>query len=215
VVRVKKLKMPKAEIEFEVRDKDGKLVRKGKMPANSWVGNIIGLLSSLTKGATSATSTTSIYPVITRADLKDVAGAAKGLFMIGAVGNTIYGGEAPSGSASFGIKIGTNDLAVTLSQVDLQASIAHGTGAGQMLYGATTVESLVTNASWYFRVIRTFTNNSGGTVTVREMGMFLHYSASGVPSNYYMLARDVLPSPINVANGQTLTLRYIVSHSLA
>jgi hypothetical protein len=98
----------------------------------------------------------------------------------------------------------------------LGALIGHGTGSGQLSYGATVVESLTKNSVWYFRIIRTFTNNSGATVTVREVGLYVRLGLATSPYYYScMLARDVPTPPITVPNGSTLTLRYIISHSLS
>jgi len=201
-------KLPKAVIEFEVRDKDGKLIQKGKFPAKSWVGNIIRLLNALWRTWATASSG-SVYVYSTPAVLLDTTNTARELYLWAtASGN--YGGCAPSGDMSAGILVGASDTPVSLAQYNLQSLIAHGTGAGQLLYGATSVESLTIDGTYYFRIVRTFTNNSGATITVREIGLFLKPLAQS-----FMFARDVLASPINVPNGSTLTLRYIISHSLS
>jgi hypothetical protein len=209
-------KLPKAVIEFEVRDKDGKLIQKGKFPAKSWVGNIIGLLSCLVSGMTCTTSVSG-YGGYSRTDLTDVGSTARGLFMGCFSGGSVLGGNAGAGVDTFGILIGTSDTPVALSQFALGAKITHGTGSGQMQYGASTVDVMVKNSSWYFRAIRTFTNGSGATITVREIGLFLRLPITNASDGYapFMLARDVPASPINVPSGSTLTLRYIISHSLS
>jgi hypothetical protein len=200
-------KLPKAVIEYEVRDKDGKLIEKGKFPAKSWVGNIIRLLNALWN-IWAPNAGGSVQYITTPAVLLDTTNTARALTIVtGAAGS--FGGAAPAGDTSAGILVGTSDTPVSLAQYNLLGLIAHGTGAGQLSYGATTVESLVIDTIYYFRIIRAFTNSSGATVTVREIGLFLK------PNQYsYMFARDVPASPINVPNGSTLTVRYIISHSL-
>jgi hypothetical protein len=206
-------KLPKAVIEYEIRDKNGKLLSKGKFPAKSWVGNVIALLSSLISywgGGTSGSY------FIGRSDVIDTGGSARSLVLGAGSAAVNLGGAAPSGESTAGIVVGTSDTPVTLSQYNLQAPISHGTGAGQLSYGATTVEPLVKDTTWYFRVIRTFTNNSGASITVREIGLFVRLGMGGSPYNFNcMLARDVLTSPITVPNGSTLTVRYIISQSLS
>jgi hypothetical protein len=206
-------KLPKAVIEYEVRDKNGKLTEKGKFPAKSWVGNIVGLLSSII--ATWAVSSSS-YALSTRGDLTDTGGNARSTMLgTGNVGVTL-GGGAPAGEASAGIVVGSSDMPVSIGQWRLDSQIGHGTGSGQLQYGATTVDSLIKNTTWFFRIVRTFTNGSGTTLTVREIGLYVRLGLSTSPYYYScMLARDVPPSPINVPNGSTLTVRYIISHSLA
>jgi hypothetical protein len=201
-------KLPKAVIEFEVRDKDGKLIQKGKFPAKSWVGNIIRLLNAL--WGTWATPTTgSPYMYSTPTVLLDTTNTARAL-CLWTTDSGACGGAAPAGNTSAGILVGASDAPVSLGQFNLQSLIAHGTGSGQLLYGATSVESLTIDGTYYFRIVRTFTNNSGATITVREIGLFLKPLAQS-----FMFARDVLASPINVPNGSTLTLRYVISYSLS
>jgi len=202
-------KMPSMYIEYEVKDKNGKIIQKGKRKGHSWVGNIIGLLSSLTNRTTSYGCSTPVYYGST--DLVDTTGTAVGVPKGGGV-------NAGSGESNYGIVIGQSDAPVALSQYNLLAKISHGTSSGQMLYNASTAEAMVKDTTWYFRVIRTFTNNSGASIVVREIGLVFNLPAStGSTSGGYnvLLARDVIPNGITVPNGSTLTLRYIISYSLS
>jgi hypothetical protein len=209
-------KLPKAVIEYEVRDKDGKLIEKGKFPAKSWVGNIVGLLSCIISAWSTASG--SYYATApSRADLLDTGGNARGVGLsVAYTGTVTLGGCAPAGDTTAGIVLGSSDTPVSIGQYSLGALITHGTGSGQLTYGATNVESLSKDTTWLFRVVRTFTNNSGASVTVREIGLYVRLGTIS-SSPYYtsvMLARDVPTSPISVPNGSTLTVRYIISHSL-
>jgi hypothetical protein len=201
-------KLPKAVIEYEVRDKNGKLIQKGKFPAKSWVGNIIRLLNALWKPWASP-GYSSVYQISTPSVLLDTSNTARNITIVtNSTGN--FGGAAPAGDTSAGILVGTSDSPVSLAQYNLLGLIPNGTGAGQLSYGATVVEDLTTDTTYFFRIVRTFTNNSGASITVREIGLFLK------PNQYsYMFARDVPTSPISVPNGSTLTLRYIISQSLS
>jgi hypothetical protein len=206
-------KLPKAVIEYEVRDKNGKLIEKGKFPAKSWVGNIVGLLSAIL--STWANSTGS-YAVSTRSDLIDTSGTTRNMMIATGASGVTLGGCAPAGDTSAGIVVGSSDTPVSISQYSLGALIPHGTGSGQLSYGAETVESLSKDTTWLFRIVRTFSNGSGASVTVREIGLYVRLGMGASP--YYfscMLARDVPTSPISVPNGSTLTVRYIISHSLS
>jgi hypothetical protein len=202
-------KLPKAVIEFEVRDKDGKLIQKGKFPAKSWVGNVVGLLSAIlsTWGGSSGS-----FAVFTRSDLIDTSGTSRNMGLGATSGGATLGGCAPSGDVSGGIVVGSADTPVSIGQYMLVSLIGHGTGSGQLQYGTTTVETITKNSTWLFRVIRTFSNSSGSTVTVREIGLYARLGSGG---QSVMLARDVPASPINVPAGSTLTVRYIISHSLS
>jgi hypothetical protein len=62
-----------------------------------------------------------------------------------------------------------------------------------------------------FSVTRSFTNNSGGSVTVSEIGIgILIYASDGNLHDTFII-HDILPSPITLANGQVLTVTYIFS----
>jgi hypothetical protein len=209
-------KLPKAVIEYEVRDKNGKLLSKGRFPAKSWVGNIVCFLSDLLKGGTTSSTSTSLYYATTRTDLVDTVNTARGFSIVSGVGSTLFGAEGGVGDVGAGIVVGSGDTPVNLGQYALASLITHGTGSGQLSYGTTTVETLTKDTAWYFRVIRTFTNNSGGSVTVKEIGLYVRLWLRESPYYYScMFARDVLPAPVTVPNGSTLTVRYIISHSLA
>lgn len=206
--------LPKLYIEYEVRDKDGKIVRKGRIKSQSWVGNIVGLLSAII--STWGTVGSGYYAVQTRSDIIDTSGNARATVLATWTTTGNLGGCAPAGDTSAGILVGSSDAPVQIGQYNLQGLISHGTGANQLVYGATNVETITKNGTWYFRVVRTFTNNSGGTVTVREMGLFVKLGCYSSPYIYsVMLARDVISGGINLANGQTLTLRYIIAHSIS
>jgi hypothetical protein len=202
-------KLPKAVIEYEVRDKNGKLIEKGKFPAKSWVGNIIRLLNALWKTWVSVTTTQSKYIYYTPSVLLDTTNTSRALGLFSDASGT-YGGIAPAGDTSAGILVGTSDTPVSLAQYNLLGLISHGTGSGQLSYGATVVEDLTIETTYYFRIIRTFTNNSGASITVREIGLFLKPHVQS-----FMFARDVPTSPITIPSGSTLTVRYIISHSLS
>jgi len=115
--------------------------------------------------------------------------------------------NAPAGNASYGILIGTGDTAVTISDYNLEAKIAHGVGAGQMSYQACSVAvSVVAAPNCGFIVSRSIVNNSGGLITVKESG--IAYDQWTSPQKYYLGLRDVFGSPQDVPNGGSITVNY-------
>ena len=201
-------KLPTAVIEFEVKNENGKTLQKGKFAAKSWVGRIIEVLHSLISAWATSVST---YCCVCTQDVKCASGSTAALAIYAGTG-VIGGGCAPAGADYGGIVVGTSDMAVSLDQYALQAKISNGTGSGQLSYGATTVESITTGTTYMFRVLRTFTNSSGSSITVKELGLFV---AARSGNDSFMLCRDVPASAITVPIGSTLTLRYIISHSLS
>lgn len=211
---MKRNRLPKMHIEWEIKDNNNKLLDKGKMVGHSWVGNLLALISSMFS-AWSAGSAGTYFPVPGRSDIIDTTNTARGFYTIGS-GGIPLGGNAPSGDLTAGILVGSSDTPVSLGQYNLIQRIEHGTGAGQLQYGAMTVESLVKDSVWTLRLVRTFTNATSSTIVVREFGLFLKIYIPVSPTYAsIMLARDVPPSAINIPAGSTLTIRYVISMSVS
>jgi hypothetical protein len=196
--------------EIEVKDKTGKLLKHYETPARSWLKQFIQILKgefATRHGAyygggnvsvVDETGTARAYPRVTNTQVYDFN------MNLSTCGDT--------GDVSQGIIVGTSDTSNTLTTYALGGKISHGTGSGQLLYGAETVED-VTNPSGYdlqFRLTRTFTNNSGSTITVKEVGLLVKKHDNTGTSRSWLVARDVLPSPVDVPDGATLTIRYVV-----
>jgi hypothetical protein len=105
--------------------------------------------------------------------------------------------------STYGIQTGTGTGAESINDTSLGTQIAHGTSAGQLQYGSMTYGAPSTTATTTtFRLTRVFTNGSGGTVTVQEIGL-----VSGNGTNNYLWVRD-LTGAVTVTNGQQLTVNY-------
>jgi len=119
-----------------------------------------------------------------------------------------------SNDNSYGIQIGTGTTTPAITDTRLSSLITNGTGAGQMQYGGVNVTGAVTNTSnntGYITVTRTFTNNSGASITVSEIGLVAWASSYNFGSQqYYLIIHDLLPTPITVPNGSSLSISYEV-----
>ena len=115
--------------------------------------------------------------------------------------------------ASFtGIFCGTGDTAVAIDDYKLEAVIASGVAAGQFDYkGAATIGDVTLDGSQAkFVVSRHPVNNSGGSITVREIGIYA--TAYVAASQKYMCAvRDVLVTPLAVPDGGGITVDYTLA----
>lgn len=124
--------------------------------------------------------------------------------------------QAPSTAAAtldtFGIQVGTGTNAVTANDYALQTKIAHGSGAGQLSYGLTTIPQTtgpaVTGSRAYFDFVRIFTNNSGGDITINELGLVAEEQLQVGTKVYIMYARDKLTTGATVPNGGTIQVKY-------
>jgi len=107
----------------------------------------------------------------------------------------------------FGLVVGTGTNAVAPGDYALQAKIAHGTGVGQLSYGADTVPTVPTTdgSVRYFEHQRIFTNSSGADITVYEFGAIARtYSIA----QYFLMCRDVNPTGVLIQSTKALTLKY-------
>ena len=107
------------------------------------------------------------------------------------------------------IVVGTGNTAPTITDYALQTKIAHGAGAGQMSYSATTFAVPVSDGTTsQFTITRNFANGSGGSITVQEIGLISQVQDETQTNRYFLLIRDVIAGGIVVPNGQTLTVNY-------
>jgi len=117
-----------------------------------------------------------------------------------------------SNDSSYGILIGSGTSAPSIIDDNLSQVISNGTSVGQMQYGAVSVTGAVTNTSTnsgYITVTRTFTNNSGSSITVSEVGLVAWSGNFNIQTNqFYLIIHDLLPSPITVPNGSSLSISY-------
>ncbi len=78
--------------------------------------------------------------------------------------------------------------------------------------------SCVHNANGKTYVARTFTNNTGSDVTIKELGCYL-FAASVPPTTeplsqfpIVMIGRTVLDTPVTIANGDSQTFTYVIEN---
>jgi hypothetical protein len=206
---------PQIAWELEVRDRNGKLLSQKKAPARSWLKAFIVML----KGEFATRHLTSIGNA--NVSVVDETGTARNYPFHYANSVTAYymnlSTLGDAADVTQGIVVGTSDTPNTLTTYALGGKIATGTGSGQLIYGTESIED-VTNPSGndlQFRITRTFTNNSGSTITVKEVGLLIKKFDAGQASRSFLAARDVLPSSVDVPDGATLTIRYVVKITVA
>jgi len=202
-------------VEIELKDKDGKIILKKKFRSKSFVANFLRIINLYMK-TQGLTSYSTLYATAFSAGVKNHSGTAVNTVIASAYSDKpapILFVAAPSSEANYGIRVGSGSSTPTPTDYNLASPIAHGTGSGQLVYGSVSVEDVIIDGNTvYFRIIRTFSNSSGATVTVREIGLSMRtWVALWNTWDYVLLARDVLSSSVDVPNGATLTVRYILS----
>jgi len=174
-------------VRYVLTDKDGKVLRRSRWRSSrSFVIQFLEALYANLSGVS--------YNVTRIIGTEDVWSSTYQM--------TAY---AAAGSVNEGIVAGTGTTAPTNTDYALQTLIAHGSGSGQLLYGVQSfVAPAVVGANVDLIATRSLTNNSGATITIREVGLYISESTPGGIARCAI--RDLLT--ISVANGVTVTIEY-------
>lgn len=109
-----------------------------------------------------------------------------------------------SGADYRGIIVGSGTTAVAIDDSTLASMIDHGSTAGLLEYGSSSLTRTGDGRS--FRLLRSFTNNSGGDVTVNEIGSTASNGGTGKGS-CALQSRDVLDIGITLADQESLNVQ--------
>ncbi len=123
---------------------------------------------------------------------------------------------ASAGISNYGIVVGSGSEVEDFNGYKLSSLIANGTAAGQLTYqigDSPTVTwdnpSLTFSASW----VRYFNNNSGGDISVNEVGLvgnfWIAFYFSGTQK--VLVSRDVLASTVTVPDTGQLKVTYTIN----
>jgi len=113
-----------------------------------------------------------------------------------------------AGSTNKGIRVGTGNTPVDISDFQLETPILQGIGGGQMEHLICTVDaSVVAAPSCSFVAHRTIANNSGGLITVTEAVIYALMTSTPY---YGCMTRDVLGAPQAVPNGGSITIDWTI-----
>ena len=194
--------------ELEVRDKDGRIISSRRERSRSLLRNFALIVRTLLAG--------NIAGVITHTTLDVKVSITKRDGTTFSFPSLMYSNGAENAPAvmeaaamerndNYGVIVGAGSTAVTRDDYDLETQYKDGIGANQLIHGKTTVEDVDgTPPDSVWRVIRTFTNESDATITVREIGL-----AVLCQGNYVLIARDVLSTPEDIPSAASLTVRYV------
>jgi hypothetical protein len=107
---------------------------------------------------------------------------------------------------NLGIVVGSGVTALSTADYALATKIDHGRGAGQILHGGTEVFGLTfTNPNGQFTIQRYFTNNSGGAITINEIGIY----SAGEGQYSFCIYRDLVSPAVVVADTEILLAQII------
>ena len=115
--------------------------------------------------------------------------------------------KAAANDATQGIIVGTGLTVPDKDNVALTSKIAHGSSSGQLSHGAVNVNAITAITGGYRLTIdRDFTNNSGATITVNEIGMLMNVRDTSNVVKDVLILHDLIT--VAILNTVTKTLKY-------
>jgi hypothetical protein len=210
--------IPEAFWELEIFDREGKLIHRHRQRSHSWVRNAYNLLFCQLAGKDANYGTYgagNLNGKETDGNLR--YGAAPLTIVTNAmysVDGTDYGYRAPAGDDTRGIMVGSGVAAESFEDYALQTKIANGTGAGQISYIQSEAHAITYDAANKIlknSLIRYFNNNSGGNVSVNEVGMAWYtYRPATTYAARFLASRDKLATTVTVPNTGQLKVTYSI-----
>ena len=178
--------------QIAVHEADGRLVRRRrKRRCHSFLGQFAQHLEAIFKAANVA-------------DVTDLGGTDRLISHPTGSTGSAFQLRTVTTTGLLGIVTGTDATAVLGTDITMGAAIVDGAGAGQMDYALQVIGAVAVGASSATVAFsRTATNNSGSTITVREVGI-----RSQTGGFQFQVIRDVLSVAEVVTAGQVLTVVY-------
>ena len=204
----------------------GKVVEEDLQRGHSWTRNQYNRMFGFATSASGSLNSGSNFAA-GHMSAKDISGNIT-YFANYSVGADSYligsnGFMAVTGISSRGIVVGTSDTAFNINDHALGALVSTGNSAGNLLYSAMLyVQNTVYNSgtkTWSCSLARVFNNNSGGSITVKEVGLIwfggIFSPAASGSGHTYLCERSVLSPSVVVADGAQLTVTYTFSSNFS
>jgi hypothetical protein len=208
--------MPEMRIRVQVQDASGKMVIDREEQAHSFTRNgwnwyVQVLTEGLSNVAGSATSPVGgnwregnlVWRQLNSPTL--ITGSTSSITTARSTGLAAQGFQGALGATTPGIVVGTSAEPWSPEDYSLWGPVNHGTATGQLTHNAMTTPAPVYDSGtkkYTTTLVRVFNNNSGGSITLNECGLvFL-----AIAGQTFLMTRDVLAAPVNVANGAQVTI---------
>lgn len=108
---------------------------------------------------------------------------------------------------TYGLVVGSDSTPVENANFKLAVQILHGAVANKLVYNAHSwIDTQVVGDNVDFRILRSFTNLSGGTITIREIGIYTKMRGSS-NLQVFCILRDI-PDLVELEDQKTITVIY-------
>lgn len=179
----------KVEADYTITGKDGE--RKGIIECQCFVKQFGQLLHMMFGG-------------LENYGVKDTAGATK---TPDGYRSDSYSLRCTAGAAddTFGIVVGLDNAPVDINDYELASKCANGAGADKFNYGGPVSFNISSDAASNSVVVtRTFANNSGGDIVVKELGLII----SNLTGKFLILRDIIADAGLTVVTTEELTINY-------
>jgi len=176
--------------EVMVRDKHGNVLERITAPARSY-----------TKAWNQCLYVLNRYTGYT---ITDTGGTGRYI----SISSSVLRANAGVGEIGYGIRVGKGATPVSINDYALEAPCGEGTGVDQFLHQTMAASSpAVAGPDCSFWLRRVIVNNSGSIISgIREIGCYVMMKYS--PRYYGLGYRDVLPGPVSIPDGGSITVTY-------
>lgn len=189
-------------IRAVVKDADGKVLSDtGQKPSKSFVIQFLEFFYGLFRG--------------TGVDATDINNAENDIYSNkGSYDRLTFQFRMDAGVniGTHGQVVGTGEAAESNTDYKLATRLTEGVGAGNITHGEQVIETVaVVGANVDMECKRSFPNNTGSTITIKEVGAYTkwHYNYPTAEGPYYhCIIRDLLDTPIDVPDKCALTVYY-------
>ena len=189
------------EYEIIVKNKDNEIIKEIRKPAKSFVKNFMISLRAcfLRQNLTATTVAGTTAPIIHLIISSRVVLLSRFNIL-----------NSLSNDDSYGIVVGSGNDPVWINDTKLSNQIKNGVLANEILYiSNTTITNTFSPTSSKTYIHRAFLNQSGGTITINEIGVYgLGGSNRGI--NPFLIIRDVI-TPITLHHHDQMEIKYIIT----
>jgi len=194
-----------------VRDSKGNIIQVHRQRSHSPTANFIWLFLPLTWYSNTGTSYT--ITNITGGTCSYAAGLGGNAQDISYPSNNP---DAMNPTYFLMIQVGSGSQPNPYSAYSLAAPISNGSGSGQLSYNSASLPTtiVVNGNSAYFYITQSYSNVSGATINITEVGIILqlviqtYTNTASTNCGPILVWYDVLSSPISVPNNSSVTIYY-------
>jgi len=191
-------------LEVRLYSRRGKLIFEHRQPVRSFLANWTKAIYGLSYS----------YPDASVVKLVDISGSDRYYPDLYNDSYPLFQMTAPEGVSGRGIVFGRGTTSPSINDYKLEDPIPHGTGSGQLYYNPTHTSYEIESDRGRFIVYRTANNQSGGDITVSEIGLVFRYRNNQGYNIDVLILRDVLDTAVVVANAQSVEGRYVMEFLL-